>query len=237
MRKKVKAQIFMDSELVTTKDGMPGLVMNAYSPHTIQTVGRSCEQCHTNGSAAGLGRSVYYKADDTWAPQLDSGRAGLPIDFQIKQVVAEDGKALQITTQKGARFLNKAEMDALLKKSDAYRALRYQDLQMANYGTLLNRKEASLTGGAKRMVKKGISNGDVRKVGSYYDQVRYGFWQTDPIVFTEDYFKNGTKKKTGQAIWKEAVVQEEKKVIEAGSRTYLTPENTNFNWIPEDQKE
>ncbi|HIP39873.1 MAG TPA: hypothetical protein EYG88_10930 [Desulfocapsa sulfexigens] len=236
MRKKVKAQIFMDSELVKTKDGMPGLVMNAYSPHTIQTVGRTCEQCHTNGEAAGLGRSVFYNAEDTWVPQLDSERAGLPMDFQIKQVVAEDGKPLQITTQKGARFFNKKEMDALLKKSDAYRALRYQDLQNRNFGTLLDRKAENLTGGAKRMVKKGISNGDVRKVGSYYDAVRYGFWQTDPIVFTDDYFKKGLKTKTGQAVWKSPVIQKEKKVIEAGSRTYLTPETTNFNWIPADQK-
>ena len=228
--------MFEDWEIINYLKGESFIVWNAYSPHTIQTRGRTCEQCHTNGEAAGLGRSVFYKADDTWAPQLDSGRAGLPIDFQIKQAVAEDGTPLQITTQKGARFLNKKEMDALLKKSDAYRAMRYQDLQMQNYGALLDRKEANLPGGAKRMVKEGISNGDVRKVGSYYDHVRYGFWQTDPIVFTEEYFKKGQKKKTGQAMWTEPVVQEEKKVIEAGSRTYLTPENTNFNWIPEDQQ-
>ena len=150
--------------------------------------------------------------------------------------MSEDGEALQITTQKGARFFNKEEMDALLTKSDAYKALRYQDLQEQNYGALLDRKAAMLTGGAKRMVKEGISNGDVRKVGSYYDQKRYGFWQTDPIVFSDDYFKNGQKTKTGQDAWSDPVIQEEKKVIEAGSRTYLTPENTNFNWIPEDQK-
>ncbi len=236
LRKKVKAQIFMDSQLVHTKDGRPGLVMNAYSPHTIQSRGRTCESCHTNGEAAGLGRSVFYRAENTWVPQLDSGRAGLPIDFQIKQVVAEDGKPLQITTQKGARFFNKKEMDALLTKSDAYRALRYQDLQQNNYGTLLKRDPAKLTGGAKRMVKEGVSNGDVRKVGSYYDFKRYGFWQTDPIVFTDDYFKKGLKKKTGRAVWDDPVIQEEKKVIEAGSRTYLTPETTNFNWIPKDQQ-
>jgi hypothetical protein len=236
MRKQVKAQIFMDSQLMTTTDGRPGLVMNAYSPHTIQVKGRRCEECHTNGEAAGLGRSVFYKAEDTWVPQLDSGRAGLPMDFQIKQAVSEDGEALQITTQKGARFFNKEEMDALLTKSDAYKALRYQDLQEQYYGALLDRKAEMLTGGAKRMVKEGISNGDVRKVGSYYDQKRYGFWQTDPIVFTDDYFKNGQTTKTGQDAWSDPVIQEEKKVIEAGSRTYLTPENTNFNWIPEDQK-
>ncbi len=232
LKKQIKAQIFMDSQLVHTKDGKAGLVMNAYSPHTTQVRGRRCEACHTNGEAAGLGRSLYYKAEDTWVPQLDSGRAGLPIDFQIKQVVAADGKPLQITTQKGARFFNKKEMDALLKKSSAYRALRYKDLQEQNYGALLKRDPAKLTGGAKRMVKAGISNGDVRKVGSYYDTKRYGFWQTDPIVFTDDYFKKGLKKKTGQAVWNDPVIQEEKKVIEAGSRTYLKPETTNFNWVP-----
>lgn len=236
LKKKIKAQIFMDSQLVQTRDGRAGLVMNAYSPHTIQSRGRTCESCHTNGEAAGLGRSVFYKAENTWAPQLDSGRAGLPIDFQIKQVVTEEGKPLQITTQKGARFLQKKEMDALLTKSDLYRALRYQDLLQNNFGDLLKRNPAKLTGGSKRMVKEGISNGDVRKVGSYYDRIRYGFWQTDSVVFTDDYFKKGLKKKTGKAVWSTPVVQEEKKVIEEGSKTYLTPENTNFNWIPEDQK-
>lgn len=232
LKKKVKAQLFMDNELVTTKDGRPGLVMNAYTPHTTSSRGRTCEDCHTSGEAAGLGRSTFYKAEDTWVPQLDSQRAHMPIDFQIKQVVTEDGTPLQITTQKGARFLNKGEMDNLLNKSDAYRALRYQDLQEQNYGTLLDRDSAKLTGGAKRMVKQGVSNGDVRKVGSYYDWNRYGFWQTDPIVFTDDYFKKGLMKKTGKAAWNSPEVREEKKVIEAGSRTYLTPENTNFNWIP-----
>ncbi len=236
IRKKVKAQILMDNQTPTTKDGRPGLVMNSYSPHTTNSVGRRCEECHTNGSAVGLGRSTFYKAEEIWVPQLDSYRANLPIDFQIKQMVTEDGTSVQITTQKGARFFNKEEMDGLLYKSDAFRAARYADLLEKNYDTLLERDEAKLTGGAKRMVKEGISNGDVREVGSYYDTVRYGFWQTDPIVFDDDFFKKGLKKKTGKAIWVIPVVQEEKKVIEAGSRTYLTPENTNFNWIPEEQR-
>ncbi len=236
LKKKIKAQIFMDNQLVKTKDGRPGLVMNAYTPHTTNQRGRRCDECHASGSAAGLGRSTFYAAEDTWAPQLDSKRAGLPIDFQIKQVVTADGKPLQITTQKGARFLNKEEMDGLLKKSNAYRAAFYLSLQEQNFGALMQREPAKLTGGAKRMVKEGISNGDVRKVGSYYDTVRYGFWQTDPIVFTDDYFKKGLKTKTGRAVWSIPVVAEEKKVIEAGSKTYLTDKNTNFNWIPKDQQ-
>lgn len=235
LKKQVKAQIFMDNQLVTTKDGRPGLVMNAYSPHTTSSRGRRCEECHTNGEAAGLGRSTFYKADDTWVPQLDSQRAHMPIDFQIKQVVTEDGQPVQITTQKGARFFNKAEMDGLLNKSKVYRALRYKDLQEQNFATLLDRDAAKLTGGAKRMVKEGVSNGDVRKVGTYYDANRYGFWQTDPIVFTDEYFKAGLKKKTGRDAWNSPEVQEEKKVIEDGSRTYLTPENTNFNWVPKEE--
>ncbi len=236
MRKKVKKQIFMDNQLVTTKDGQPGLVMNPYSPHTTRSTGRRCEECHTNGEAAGLGRSTFYKAEDTWVPQLDSARAHLPIDFQIKQVLNADGEPLQITTQKGARFFNKKEMVSLLNKSDQYKAMRFMDLQQQNYETLLDRDPAKLTGGAKRMVKEGISNGDVRKVGSYYDAIRYGFWQTDPIVFTDDYFKKGLNKKTNEKAWDSKVVKEEKKVIEKGSRTYLTPGNTNFNWVPADQQ-
>jgi hypothetical protein len=126
-------------------------------------------------------------------------------------------------------------MDGLLNKSKVYRALRYKDLQEQNFATLLDRDAAKLTGGAKRMVKEGVSNGDVRKVGTYYDANRYGFWQTDPIVFTDEYFKAGLKKKTGRDAWNSPEVQEEKKVIEDGSRTYLTPENTNFNWVPKEE--
>lgn len=234
--KKVKAQIFMDSQLVRTKDKRPGLVLNAYSPHTIQGQARSCEECHANGQAAGLGRSLYYRAKDSWTPQLDSERAGLPIDFQLQQVLTADGKPLQITTQKGARFFNKQELDSLLVKSDLYKATWYLALQDRNFGTLLERKEENLTGGAKRMVKEGISLGDVRQVGSYYDTKRYGFWQTDPAVFSRDYVSKGQKRKTGRELWNDPVIQEEKKHIEEGSRTYLKDETTNFNWVPKKQQ-
>lgn len=236
LEKQIQAQIFMDNQLLMTKKGTPGLVMNSYSPHTTQQKGRSCEACHTNAEAAGLGRSLFYQAKKEWIPQLDASRAKLPIDFQIHQVVSIDGKALQTTTQQGARFLNKQEIDAMLGKSPAYRAARFEDLRQRNYETLLSRNEAKLTGGAERMVKEGISNGDVRKVGSYYDTKRYGFWQTDPIVFTDEYFKKGLKTKTGREVWSDPAVQEEKKAIEAGSRTYLKPETTNFNWVPKKQQ-
>jgi len=229
LKREIDKQLMLNNTLVNTKDGRPGLVMNAYSPHTIGSKGRRCEVCHTNGEAAGLGRSTFYAARDTWVPQLDSKRAGLPIDFQIKQVVTRDGKPLQITTQKGARFLNKSEIDSLLGKSKYYRALRFKDLEQQNYLTLLDRKEKELTGGAKRMVKKAVSNGDVRKVGSYYDWKRYGFWQTDPVVFDDAYFKG---KKTKTDISNDPVILEEKKVIEAGSKTYIKPDTANLNWVP-----
>lgn len=233
LKKKIKKQVFADNQAPTTKDGRMGLVMNPYTPHTIGAVGRRCEECHTNAEAAGLGRSTYYAAKKEWAPQLDSRRAGMGIDFQIHQAVTPEGDPLQITTQKGARFFNKQEIAFLTGKSRLFRAMRYLDLKENNYLTLLDRDEKKLTGGAKRMVKEGISRGDIRKVGSYYDWRRYGFWQTDPVVFDDDYFRGKKKKKDWS---KDPVIVEEKKEIEEGSKTYLKSETTNFNFVPKPKK-
>ncbi len=108
--------------------------------------------------------------------------------------------------------------------------MRFADLEQKNYLTLLKRDSAKLTGGTKRMVKEGVSNGDVRVVGSYYDWKRFGFWQTDPVVFDDDYFKQGKAKKDWSL---DPDIMAEKKFIEENSLTFIKPETSNLNWTPE----
>jgi len=224
----VDAQILKDSEIPKTKDGKIGWAMNPVAPHTTREAVRRCEKCHQNGNAAGLGQTQYLKAESKNIPLMDNARMGLPIDFQLSQMVAENGDVLQSTTHKGARPFNASEIKALMDKSKAYRAFRYLDLAQNNYLTIKDR--GNLTGGLKREVLPGISLGDVREVGSYYDWKRYGFWQTDPAVFKDEYFTSPDPKKMKTNFSKDSAVMNEQKGIEAGSLTFM--EEMNLDWRP-----
>lgn len=220
-------QVLMDSELVTAGNGKSGLVLNPAAPHTTRTVVRRCEKCHQRAATAGLGDAQYRRAKEAYIPLMESMRMGLPIDFQLSQLVTTGGDVLQISTHEGARPFNVGEVNALLGKSKAYRALRYMDLASQNYLTLKDRK--NLTGGAVREVIPGTSYGDVREVGSYYDWKRAGFWQTDPAIFDDDFF-TGKRKKTDLS--GDPAIEAEKKAIAAGSLTPLDGPGVNLNWVP-----
>ncbi|MBI4848222.1 MAG: hypothetical protein HY808_06535 [Nitrospirae bacterium] len=227
-KKKADAQILKDSEIPKTKDGKIGWAMNPVAPHTTGEAVRSCEKCHQNGNAAGLGQTVFYKAQNKNAPLMDNARMGLPIDFQLSQMVAENGDVLQTTTHQGARPFNSSEIKALMGKSPEYRAFRYLDLAGRNYLTIQDRK--GLTGGLKREVMPEVSLGDVREVGSYYDWKRYGFWQTDPAVFKDEYFMSADPKKMKTDLSKDPNIAQEKKGIETQSLTF--GEEINPDWRP-----
>ena len=103
--KAVKAQILKDGVVPKTKDGKTGLIMNPAAPHTTRTEVKRCEKCHQNGNAAGLGETMYVKAGKH-LPLMESERSGLPINFQLSQMVTDKGDALQSTTHMGARPFN-----------------------------------------------------------------------------------------------------------------------------------
>ncbi len=226
--KKVDAQIFKDSEIPETQDGKIGLVMNPVAPHTTRTVVRRCEKCHQHGNAAGIGNSQFSAADKKNVPLMQPQRMGLPMDFQLSQMVAEDGEALQSTTHPGAAPFSAAEVKALMGKSKAYGATRYLDLVENNYLTIKDRK--NLTGGAKRAVIPRNSMGDVREVGSYYDWRRYGFWQTDPVVFADEFFTAPDPEKLKTDFSKDPAIIKEQKEIEERSLTF--GDEINRDWRP-----
>ena len=220
-------EVLKDSELLTAGNGKSGLIMNPAAPHTTRTVVRRCEKCHQRAATAGLGDAMYRKARDEYIPLIESVRMGLPIGFQLAQLVTADGDVLQFSTHEGARPFNVDEVKGLLGKSDAYRAFRYMDLVQQNYLSLKDRK--NLTGGANREIIPGTSNGDVREVGSYYDWKRYGFWQTDPAVFDDDYF-TGKRKKSDFS--NDPDILNEKKEIEKRSLTSTDGSGVNLDWRP-----
>jgi hypothetical protein len=83
-----------------------GFAHNPIVPHTVTRGSRTCESCHDNPRALGLGG---YPSREH--PKLEA--FGQPPDFRWDRIVDEDGVPVQVTTVDGARPLNRAEMDRL----------------------------------------------------------------------------------------------------------------------------
>lgn len=117
--------VLEDSRVPRTPDGKPGLGFNPYAPHTIRRPVRSCEGCHLNPRAIGLGNRLPMAGTalgTKWSPPLTFPRKdGTPIDFEWEALVDPEGRALQTQTRSGARPYNRQEIKGLLTKSRAYK--------------------------------------------------------------------------------------------------------------------
>ncbi len=87
------------NKIFKTLDGIWAIATNPIQPHTISKRARTCEDCHSNPKALGLGMGIY-----------DSKENGLPIDFSLERIVSENGTQLQATSHVGARPFNKDEI-------------------------------------------------------------------------------------------------------------------------------
>lgn len=126
-----------------TLRGRPGWVMAPHTPHTIRSTTRPCESCHANPLAAGLGDPALKQVEDgkQFLNALKRSNRVLP-QFQIKQMVSRNGWNLQNPLPQGKlRFMKSKEINALLKKSDRYRAYRYLDLRRGGLSRLLIRDD------------------------------------------------------------------------------------------------
>ena len=81
-----------------------GIAHNPIQPHTISREARSCEDCHSNRKALGLGTGIY-----------NSRKNGLDIDFELERIVDEEGRQIQATSHVGARPFNKEEQQKILR--------------------------------------------------------------------------------------------------------------------------
>src|SRR5499433_1012459 len=83
-----------------------GFAHNPIVPHTVVKQARTCESCHGNPRALGLG--LFTSKEH---PKLEEFRQ--PADYRWDRIVTEDGTPLQVTTVEGARPLNREEMDRI----------------------------------------------------------------------------------------------------------------------------
>jgi hypothetical protein len=131
------------ARFLKTPDGKPSLLMAPYTPHTTRKKVRSCESCHESVTAVGLGEPTKFSVQDykRFVRELKNKNRIVP-EFQLKQMVVESGQALQKVYPEGeARLLNKKEIDAIAKKTDAYKAYRFMDLREQGYSRFLTRQE------------------------------------------------------------------------------------------------
>ena len=92
----------LDNYIYTTTDGTSGIAQNPIQPHTVSKEARTCEECHADPKALGLGSGIYDIQDN-----------GVDIDFELERIVDEDGNQIQATSHYVARPFNKTEMDKI----------------------------------------------------------------------------------------------------------------------------
>ncbi len=97
----------VNNKVFTTVDGTKGIATNPIQPHTMSKKGRSCDDCHMSRKALGLGGG-YYDIQKNFP-------GGAPIDFELERIVDEEGRQIQATNHEGARPLNKAEQQKVMR--------------------------------------------------------------------------------------------------------------------------
>jgi len=126
--------------VLKTDNNRPGLLWTAYTPHTIRVSARTCESCHQNTLALGLGDPSQHHVEDgerfitEW---MESNR--ISPKFQPRQTLTPEGVPLQ-TAVSGSRFLNLEELNTLQTVTDRYRAWFYRDIRGRGLSRLLVRE-------------------------------------------------------------------------------------------------
>lgn len=128
-----KGRVLLDSRILKTRDGKPGLGFNPYAPHTIRRETLRCEGCHLNPRALGLGNRISPGDNQRKlrlsSPLTNPEKDGLNHPFEWEALVTEKGIPLQTQTRKGARPYNQTELRKLMKSSRAYKGYYTLDFQ------------------------------------------------------------------------------------------------------------
>jgi hypothetical protein len=94
------------NKVFTNAEGHSGLAHNPIQPHTVTRQARTCENCHSNRKALGLGSGHYI-----------SRYNGLDLPFELERIVDEDGRQIQGTSHVGARPFNKEELEKIQRSN------------------------------------------------------------------------------------------------------------------------
>ncbi|MGC8660712.1 MAG: hypothetical protein ACP5U1_16735, partial [Desulfomonilaceae bacterium] len=99
---KTDGTVILDSVIPTTGSGRPALIMDPYTPHTIQLTGRPCHSCHGNPKAIGLGQALIGNAEFSVQPILspENGLSGHTVRWDA--LLNEKGEPLQCSSMSGA---------------------------------------------------------------------------------------------------------------------------------------
>lgn len=93
------------NQTFTTSAGLYGFSLSPVQPHNISSGSRSCESCHSNKKALGLGTTGF----------ADLKRLGLPWNFSPDMFVDEEGGRIQDSGHDGVRPLNGEELSAVFR--------------------------------------------------------------------------------------------------------------------------
>ncbi len=86
------------------------------NPHSTQKSGRTCESCHVDTRAVGLGRGSvkYINGDLKFIPALSSSPDITGLDHPLDAFVDIDGRPLVHTSRPGLRTFNREEIKRIL---------------------------------------------------------------------------------------------------------------------------
>lgn len=87
-----------------TADGTYGIAHAPIQPHTVSKEARTCEDCHSNKKALGLGSGFW-----------DMKANGIDLPFEWERFVDEEGNQIQAIAHEGARPFTKEEMQRIMR--------------------------------------------------------------------------------------------------------------------------
>ena len=124
--------VMLDSVIPTTSLGGPGLIMNPYSPHTIQEKGKQCHECHGNPKSVGLGECLIGQNRFSFKPILNPETTIKGNIFRWDALVDQEGHPIQSSSYLGAGPLDPELFLRLLFPGTRFRTIWSQYLEGSN---------------------------------------------------------------------------------------------------------
>ncbi len=118
-----KSQVLgpFDNFIFRTAEGHSGITQNPIFSHTIRSEVRSCEDCHLNPKALGLGEGDLTIGKDLSGNEdkmdylYDMKKSGLTANYPYETIVTAQGHQIASTSQVGARPFNQKELARILR--------------------------------------------------------------------------------------------------------------------------
>ena len=132
------------NHIFRTAEGTYGIASNPIQPHTIRPRPRTCEGCHGNTKALGLGEGLYLVS-----------KSGVKLPFAWDQIVTPDGRQLQATSHIGARPFNQKELERL-KRVNVCAACHVFEREPALWSTIMKDKGVAINNQVHQQIIKSL---------------------------------------------------------------------------------